>query len=95
MSAPRYGRLPRMIAAAARAEGLSSAAVLRDNRARPLVQVRRAVAHVARDAGYSLCMIGRALNRDHTTVLHHVRWAAEHAADPDFAELCAIVRAVQ
>lgn len=95
MSAPGYGRLPRMIEAVARAEGVTVRSVMRDVREQPQVRVRRAVSVVARRAGYSFPVIGRALDRDHTTIMHHVRCAEGLANDADFAELCRIAEAVQ
>ena len=37
---------------------------------RALVDIRMRIAYRAREAGYSLSQIGRALNRHHTSVLH-------------------------
>lgn len=42
-------------------------------RKRHLVVARRVVALRARDKGCSYPQIGRALNRDHTTILHHIQ----------------------
>lgn len=47
-----------------------------DSRLLELIEVRHDIAIEARKLGYSLPAIGRALNRDHTTILHHVRMAA-------------------
>lgn len=40
---------------------------------RRFVQPRQAVMSLAAQAGFPLAMIGRALNRDHTTVMHGIR----------------------
>jgi chromosomal replication initiation ATPase DnaA len=45
---------------------------VRSSRAAELVAVRQRVIHRLRVAGYSLPEIGRVINRDHTTVLHHL-----------------------
>ncbi len=37
-----------------------------------LIEFRRDFARLADEEGYSSPVIGRALNRDHTTVLHHL-----------------------
>lgn len=44
-------------------------------RAPELVRCRQRIAVAARDMGYSYPTIGRALNRDHTTVIHAIRTA--------------------
>lgn len=42
------------------------------SRKRPLVDARRTIAIMARAKGCSYPQIGHALNRDHTTIMHHV-----------------------
>lgn len=46
---------------------------------RNLAGVRRKIALEARSKGYSYPQIGRALNRDHTTIIHAVRTAKVEA----------------
>jgi len=43
-----------------------------DSREARLIELRRRFAQMADEEGYSSTVIGRALNRDHTTVLHHL-----------------------
>jgi chromosomal replication initiation ATPase DnaA len=57
----------------ARRHGLTIDLLRGQSRSAPLVRVRQFAMSEARDAGYSLPEIGRALNRDHTTVLHGIR----------------------
>jgi chromosomal replication initiation ATPase DnaA len=55
--------------------------------------VRFAVMKVAREQGKSLPQIGRAMGKDHTTVLHATRKADELAVShPDFRELLFALR---
>jgi chromosomal replication initiation ATPase DnaA len=57
----------------ARRHGMSIDVLRGKSRSAPLVRIRQLAMSEARDAGYSLPEIGRALNRDHTTVLHGIR----------------------
>ena len=41
-----------------------------------LVEARREFAALASEHGFSASAIGRALDRDHTTILHHLKIAA-------------------
>lgn len=43
------------------------------SRARRLIHVRRSIIREARSRGFACWAIGRALNRDHSTILHHER----------------------
>ena len=47
--------------------------IIGHKRTKEFVRVRQAVMWEARRQGYSLPQIGRALNRDHTTVIHGLR----------------------
>lgn len=60
--------------------------VLSRNRSDPMVRARQAAMSVLRDVkGYSLPRIGRAFDRDHTTVLHALRSVERlKAIDDDF-----------
>jgi chromosomal replication initiation ATPase DnaA len=53
--------------------GMQLADILGPNRSRRLFHVRRTIALEARERGYSFPQIGRALNRDHSTIVHAVR----------------------
>ncbi len=95
MALPRYGRIRRLVAIAARCEGVSPAALLSQSREHSLARVRFAVYDAARGLGYSYAQIARQLNRrDHTTVMYGIQRAKElRAGNPDFAELCGILEA--
>lgn len=43
---------------------------------RDIVHIRWAIAREAHEAGFSYAAIGRALNRDHTTIMHAIKVAA-------------------
>jgi hypothetical protein len=47
-----------------------------DSREMELVRTRAIIAKRARENGYTLQAIGRALNRDHTTIIHAIRCIA-------------------
>lgn len=44
-----------------------------DDRHQHLVEIRRQVAIEARSLGYSFPVIGRAMNRDHSSVMHYFK----------------------
>lgn len=57
-----------------RAAGYTKVQICSPSRKAPLVRARQSVmAYLKDDLGYSYPVIGRYLNRDHTTVLHGVR----------------------
>ena len=47
-----------------------------DRRQRPLVRARWQIIALARNEGFSLPVIGRAMNRDHTSIIHALRTVA-------------------
>jgi chromosomal replication initiation ATPase DnaA len=53
--------------------GVSRGRILSRSRDRNTARARQMVMWKARQKGYSLTAIGRALNRDHTSVLHGIR----------------------
>jgi chromosomal replication initiation ATPase DnaA len=53
--------------------GISKKELLSKRRYRYLALARREISQRAYRWDYSLEQIGRAINRDHTTVLHHLR----------------------
>lgn len=69
----RAAELRVLIARSARHLGFSLEILRGRSRARQHVDARMAVSLEARDAGYSLSEIGRALHRDHTTILALLR----------------------
>lgn len=66
--------------------GLTRGAVTGCNRQKHIARARHAACHIARKNGYSLPEIGRAIGRDHTTVINSLN-RAEHLleTDPDFS----------
>lgn len=53
--------------------GVRKSDILGTSRSRELVQARREIWKHLREQGWSYPRIGRAFNRDHTTILHGVR----------------------
>ncbi|MFZ4807505.1 MAG: helix-turn-helix domain-containing protein [Hyphomicrobiaceae bacterium] len=82
-------RVRRILIAAAHACDISPFEVLGGGRPRHLVHVRQLAIYVAhRRYGWSLPHIGRAVRRDHSTVLHAVRaFEARMAEDPGLMAL--------
>lgn len=64
-----------IIKAACAVAGISRAELVGDCQIRALVDVRTAIAVLGRRQGFSQPQIGRWMQRDHTTVLHHLRRA--------------------
>lgn len=87
--------IARLVEAAAAEFDVEPAAITSPLRLGELVQARQVVMHLAvTRLRHSLPIIGRCLNRDHTTVLHGARcMAARIAADPDLAARVARVAA--
>lgn len=65
--------LAEIVVATCSVTGHTVRAIRSDCRKRPLVIVRRKISLAARDAGFSFPQIGRALNRDHSTIIHSVK----------------------
>lgn len=61
------------LAVAAERSGLTVAQITGGRKSSEIAKVRQCVMYATQRAGLSLPQIGRALNRDHTTVLHGVR----------------------
>lgn len=81
-----------LILRAAEAIGEPVAVLMGDNRAQKLAQARWAVMLGLRNAGWSLTRIGRALHRDHTTVMNGLeRGKALMVGDSDFQQLYSVV----
>lgn len=59
-----------IINAAARTVYLNPGDITGKSKAGYIVSARRAVAHIAREHGYSYHAIGAALNRDHSTIVY-------------------------
>ena len=68
-------------AAAARCAGLKVAHLVGQGRATSVVRARRVAMWIAHERGFSYSEIGRALQRDHSTVMASVR-ALAHPAGP-------------
>lgn len=69
--------------------GVSRAELLGDGRHGYVTRARFAAAWIARRRhGYSTPRIGRALNRDHSTILNAIRRCEElRASDPDYRKI--------
>lgn len=63
----------RIVDRVAQETGVPSGLILSDTRAKHVVDARWLAFFAAREAGFSLKHIGRAMGRDHTTVLHGIR----------------------
>ena len=87
MTGPEEHTINRIIDATCRESGMIASVIRSDRRHAQIVHWRNAICYVAHDlVGISLPVIGTALNRDHTTVLHSVRTARERiASDKDFS----------
>lgn len=65
--------LARFVVEVADNSGLQVSELRSESRSGRMVKIRAHIAKEARRNGYSLETIGRALNRDHTTVIHAIR----------------------
>jgi len=70
------------LAQAATRQGVPVTAILGRGRQPQVVAARREVCHLLRARGWSQTRIGRALGRDHTTVLRFLRQPAPNARAP-------------
>ena len=61
-----------IVAAAYQVTGHTPAAITSSTRSAEMVKIRKAIIRIAIDKGRGVAEIGRALNRDHTTILHHL-----------------------
>lgn len=64
--------LAEYVVACAEIRGVQVSDLRGNSRLPHLVRIRVAISKNARDHGYSYETIGRALNRDHTTIIHHL-----------------------
>lgn len=89
-------RMPHIIKAAEDITGVSATEILSARRERELMLVRWAIIRTARlHTYYSYPRIGRALRRDHTSIMSSERRAAAlYATDTDFRTLCDRVAAL-
>lgn len=83
LSASAMTKLETIIDRTARSLGLSLDDLTRPDRRKFTVKVRNIAMAEARAAGYSLAAIGRAVDRDHSTVLHGIRSLPTYALDHD------------
>lgn len=83
----RGHRLARVVQLVAEEWGVCRDALAGENRAQRVVRPRQAVMLIAaQHCGWSTPRIGRALRRDHSTVIYGIRAAEARAAeDPDYA----------
>lgn len=68
--------LAELIVLHAERSGYTLRAIRSDSRKRPLVQARWQIIGIVRAAGFSSPVIGRAMNRDHTSILDALRGVA-------------------
>lgn len=66
-----------IVKAASAAGGVSKIQLIGECRDRNFIDLRTAVCVIGRREGHSLTRIGRSIDRDHTTVLHHLRRAGQ------------------
>ena len=91
---PPVANLEPFIEAVSDVSDVSYGEIIGDLRERQIIIARRAVAYLAHRAGFSLCSIGRATHRDHTTIIHAVRRAEyQMERDPAFASMIDLARA--
>ena len=82
-------KLTRAVVLVAAASGVSVADIKGASRTPIVCRARWATMHLMRARGLSTPQIGRALNRDHTTVLYGLdRVKALRLVNPDFDALC-------
>lgn len=61
--------------------GVKTADILGESRIQPVAHARQRVYAVARDAGFSLTHIARAMGRDHTSIIHGIRAEEKRRAE--------------
>ena len=86
MAIPRFPEtrrefLARSITEAATAHGVAPHRVAGPDRDRPAAQARQDVYLALREAGWTLPQIGKAMNRDHTTVMSGIAAAQARRAE--------------
>ena len=65
--------LAQLVAMHADRLGYTLGTIRNDRRQRQLVRARWQIIALARNEGFSLPVIGRAMNRDHTSIIHALR----------------------
>lgn len=70
-------RLAGLVAYRAMCAGVGLRTLRSADKRRELVAIRRRIAREAKGCGFSLWQIGRALNRDHSTILFHLKDIAD------------------
>jgi chromosomal replication initiation ATPase DnaA len=76
-------RLPHIIEATAALYGVTPDHLTGPDRTRGIAQARQAAFSAAHQEGHSIAAIGRAFNRDHTTVMHGL---SRVKASPELSE---------
>jgi chromosomal replication initiator protein len=80
-ASPRFGAMAEILEAVARVYGLGTAAIIGRSRSKSIAEARMVVCLVARRCTrLSLPEIGRAVGRDHTTVMSAVKSAERKCA---------------
>lgn len=80
--------LRQLMLAACKVSGVTEDRLCGEERRRPIVTVRQAMA-IAGRTEFSASRIGRMLRRDHSTILHAQDRAQERMGEPNFADLVA------
>lgn len=73
LATPNEARVDAIVRAVSEATGISRIAIYSQSRRREIAHARQIVMHEAHKQGLSVNQIARALNRDHTTILHGIR----------------------
>lgn len=63
------------------ATGVDRMKLIGDCRRQSMVKARREFIRIAHNEGYSVSAIGRMMQRDHTSILHHLQQMPERACD--------------
>lgn len=93
---PSQAPRPFFIERACIALGITRTSLLADSRQTDIVRARFAIEYVAKKMlGWTYCQTGRAMARDHSTVMHGVRRAKQlYKEDDSFAAMVRTVEAV-
>lgn len=67
--------------------GMSYEEVMNGGRWRHLVRCRKAIAIALHKHGYSFCMIGRMMQRNHATIIYHVNGLAPDKIEQEYIRI--------
>jgi chromosomal replication initiation ATPase DnaA len=89
------GAVKPYVNAVAEATGIPAGAFYGRGKKKKIAEARQLVMYLANRGGVSLSAIGRALNRDHTTVMHGVRVEAKRRGEVKFIHTGKVAVAVK